>query len=117
MAPSHTDVVERLETLAAAARRDLGDDATGVKGAGTRAPGLVEDPRPTHRVRFDGARPDDASARAMIEAAALRRRVATAAFAMMALAAGAQSPQQQRSAQPPVVPVGLDAYRLWDRWP
>jgi hypothetical protein len=54
----------------------------------------------------------------VIEAAALRRRVLTVAFATTALAAGAQLPQQQqRSAQPPVVPIGLDAYRMWDRWP
>jgi arylsulfatase A-like enzyme len=46
VASSHPDVVERLEALAHAARRDLGDDATGVKGARTRAPGLVEAPHP-----------------------------------------------------------------------
>src|SRR5438270_2648217 len=25
--------------------------------------------------------------------------------------------QGQRAGEPPVLPVGLDAYRMWDRWP
>ncbi|HEX2465785.1 MAG TPA: hypothetical protein VHR17_14275, partial [Thermoanaerobaculia bacterium] len=55
----------------------------------------------------------------MIESAALRRRAATLVLiAMVALTASAQSPQQrQRGDQSPVVPIGLDAYRMWDRWP
>src|SRR6202166_1907370 len=33
---------------------------------------------------------------------------------LLLIAAGAAA---QHSAQPPVVPAGLDAYRLWERWP
>ena len=46
VASLHPDIVERLEALADAARRDLGDVATGALGAGTREPGVVEAPRP-----------------------------------------------------------------------
>lgn len=46
VAASHPEVVERLGALAEAARRELGDDATGVRGAGVRLPGVVEEPRP-----------------------------------------------------------------------
>lgn len=45
-AEEHPDVVARLEALLADARRDLGDDATGTVGAGTRPIGRVPDPRP-----------------------------------------------------------------------
>jgi arylsulfatase A-like enzyme len=45
VAQNHPDVVQRLTALADAARRDLGDDATGARGASVRPPGLVSDPR------------------------------------------------------------------------
>ena len=41
VAKDHPDVVERLQKLAEAARRDLGDSLTGRKGIGIRPPGRV----------------------------------------------------------------------------
>jgi arylsulfatase A-like enzyme len=43
VAAAHPDVVERLQRLAAAAREDLGDSITGVKGQGVRSPGRLAD--------------------------------------------------------------------------
>src|SRR4051812_49428088 len=35
-----------------------------------------------------------------------------------AVVRGAEQPPAGRpAAEPPVIPVGLDAYRMWDRWP
>ncbi len=42
----HPDVVRKLEALMDACRKDLGDDATGVAGAGVRLIGQVENPKP-----------------------------------------------------------------------
>ena len=42
----HPDVVAELSAIVDAARRDLGDKATGTVGAGLRTPGHVEDPKP-----------------------------------------------------------------------
>ena len=44
VADEHPDVVSRLETLAEAAREDLGDSATDREGTGTRPPGKIEAP-------------------------------------------------------------------------
>ena len=38
----HRDIVERLEQEVAAARAELGDELTKVKGKGTREPGKAE---------------------------------------------------------------------------
>src|SRR3954465_39648 len=39
-------------------------------------------------------------------------------LAAVAIGGGADQPPTIRPAlEPPVVPVGLDAYRMWDRWP
>jgi arylsulfatase A-like enzyme len=46
VATLHPDVVERLQAIAAAAARELGDDATRTKGTGVRPPGVVNAPRP-----------------------------------------------------------------------
>jgi arylsulfatase A-like enzyme len=46
VAALHPDVVERLSAVAVAARRELGDAATGERGTGARAPGVVREPRP-----------------------------------------------------------------------
>src|SRR3954451_19530556 len=38
-------------------------------------------------------------------------------LAAVAIARGAdQSPTSRPALDPPVIPVGLDAYRMWDRW-
>ena len=34
----------------------------------------------------------------------------------VALTAAMQAPRLS-AAEPPVIPVGLDAYQMWDRWP
>jgi arylsulfatase A-like enzyme len=46
VADDHPDVVERLTALIDAGRIDLGDQATGVPGAGVRPIGRVDDPQP-----------------------------------------------------------------------
>ncbi|MGQ0633855.1 MAG: hypothetical protein ACT4QC_04535 [Planctomycetaceae bacterium] len=47
--------------------------------------------------------------------AALRRSIACA-VTTLATAAAAAGPEPARP-EPPVIPIGLDAYRQWDRWP
>ena len=49
------DIVRELQALLDQWRRDLGDDATGVKGEGVRAIGRVADPKPL--TTFDAAHP------------------------------------------------------------
>ena len=44
VAPQHTDVVRRLQRLAAEMRKDLGDSATKQKGTGRREPGRAPSP-------------------------------------------------------------------------
>ena len=54
-------MVERLAALAEAARRDLGDDATGMPER-ERAAGSGGEAAPVDRIRFDGVGSGDADA-------------------------------------------------------